>query len=165
MCPLSLYPYSSGSLYLLYFTQHLNFVPLTFVLPHDLRLLKREWASGDHTKQKWILKPVSMRTTCVESTVPFLSLFQPAAARGIGVRVIHKWNQIPKKRPIIVQKFVQNYTQILCMKYPFLFRYIADPFLINGNKFDLRVYVYVSSYDPLKIYVFQDGLARFATCK
>lgn len=51
------------------------------------------------------------------------------------------------------------------MKYPFLLRYIADPFLINGNKFDLRVYVYVSSYDPLKIYVFQDGLARFATCK
>lgn len=49
--------------------------------------------------------------------------------------------------------------------YPFLLRYIADPFLINGNKFDLRVYVYVSSYDPLKIYVFPDGLARFATCK
>lgn len=103
---------------------------------------------------------------------PFLSLFQPAAARGIGVRVIHKWNQIPKKRPIIVQKFVQNYTHILvsgiyvhCTKYPLLLRYIADPFLINGNKFDLRVYVYVSSYDPLKIYVFQDGLARFATCK
>ena len=93
----------------LHFTQHLNFVPLTFVLPHDLRLLKREWGSGDHTKQKWILKPVSVRkreTACVEPTVLFLSLFQPAAARGIGVRVIHKWNQIPKKRPIVVQKFV-----------------------------------------------------------
>lgn len=44
-------------------------------------------------------------------------------------------------------------------------RYIANPFLINGSKFDLRVYVYVSSYDPLRIYIFKDGLTRFATCK
>lgn len=44
-------------------------------------------------------------------------------------------------------------------------RYLADPYLINGSKFDLRVYVYVSCYDPLKIYVFKEGLARFATCK
>ena len=44
-------------------------------------------------------------------------------------------------------------------------RYLADPLLIGGNKIDLRVYVYVSSYDPLMIYVFPDGLTRFATCK
>lgn len=44
-------------------------------------------------------------------------------------------------------------------------RYIANPYLINGMKFDLRVYVYVSSYEPLKIYIFREGLARFATCK
>ncbi len=44
-------------------------------------------------------------------------------------------------------------------------RYLSDPYLINGSKFDLRVYVYVSCYDPLKIYVFKEGLARFATCK
>ena len=44
-------------------------------------------------------------------------------------------------------------------------RYLAKPFLINGSKFDLRIYVYVTSYDPLRIYVFEDGLVRFATCK
>ena len=47
----------------------------------------------------------------------------------------------------------------------FLYRYISDPYLINGMKFDLRVYVFVSSYDPLKIFIFREGLARFATCK
>ena len=32
--------------------------------------------------------------------------WQPASARGIGIRVIHKWNQIPRKRPVIVQRYL-----------------------------------------------------------
>ncbi|XP_033108260.1 tubulin polyglutamylase TTLL4-like [Anneissia japonica] len=104
-----------------------NFFPQTYVLPSDMKLLKRAWEDGG-TKQKWIMKP-------------------PASARGIGIKVIHKWSQIPKRRPVIVQ------------------RYLAKPFLINGSKFDLRVYVYVTSFDPLRIYVFEDGLTRFATMK
>lgn len=46
-----------------------------------------------------------------------------------------------------------------------LFRYLHKPYLISGSKFDLRIYVYVTSYDPLRIYLFSDGLVRFASCK
>lgn len=44
-------------------------------------------------------------------------------------------------------------------------KYVHKPHLINGLKYDLRIYVVVTCYDPLKIYIFEDGLVRFATVK
>lgn len=42
-------------------------------------------------------------------------------------------------------------------------RYISDPLLIDNKKFDLRIYVLITSCDPLRIYLFQDGLVRLCT--
>ncbi|VEL20478.1 unnamed protein product, partial [Protopolystoma xenopodis] len=69
----------------------------------------------------------------------------PAAARGIGVKVIHRWGEVPKRRPVVVQS------------------YISQPYLINDNKFDLRIYVYVTSFYPLRAYIHEEGLVRFAS--
>ncbi|NWW61848.1 TTLL4 polyglutamylase, partial [Ifrita kowaldi] len=104
-----------------------NFFPQSFILPQDIKLLRKAWEEGA-SRQKWIVKP-------------------PASARGIGIQVIHKWSQLPKRRPLLVQ------------------RYLHKPYLIGGKKFDLRLYVYVTCYDPLRVYLFKDGLVRFASCK
>ncbi|NXC76350.1 TTLL4 polyglutamylase, partial [Anhinga anhinga] len=104
-----------------------NFFPQSFILPQDIKLLRKAWEEGA-SRQKWIVKP-------------------PASARGIGIQVIHKWSQLPKRRPLLVQ------------------RYLHKPYLIGGKKFDLRIYVYVTCYDPLRVYLFKDGLVRFASCK
>ena len=46
---------------------------------------------------------------------------------------------------------------------PVTSRYISDPLLIGGKKFDLRLYVLVLNYRPLKVYIFKKGFARFTT--
>ena len=52
-----------------------------------------------------------------------------------------------------------------CKKYKniIISDYIKNPFLINNLKFDLRIYVAVTSVNPLKIFIYEEGLTRFAT--
>lgn len=44
-------------------------------------------------------------------------------------------------------------------------QYIQNPLLIDGYKWDLRIYVAVTSINPLRIYVYEEGLCRFASEK
>ena len=38
-----------------------------------------------------------------------------------------------------------------------------NPYLIDNLKFDLRVYVLITCINPLRVYLYNDGIVRFAT--
>mmetsp|Transcript_26612 Transcript_26612/g.37073 ORF Transcript_26612/g.37073 Transcript_26612/m.37073 type:complete len:82 (-) Transcript_26612:290-535(-) len=42
---------------------------------------------------------------------------------------------------------------------------MANPLLIDGLKFDLCVYVLITRFRPIRVYVHEDGFARFCTWK
>ena len=41
--------------------------------------------------------------------------------------------------------------------------YIDKPLLVDGYKCDLRIYVLVTGADPLRIFLYNDGLLRMGT--
>jgi len=68
-----------------------------------------------------------------------------AESQGKGIFLTKSWENINPKDHYVAQKYLPN------------------PYLIDGLKFDLRLYVLVGGCDPLRIYLFKDGLGRFAT--
>lgn len=62
-----------------------GFMPRTFIIPADLNMLRQTWHKYSQKNTKWIIKP-------------------PASARGTGIRVVNSWSQIPKRKPLIVQR-------------------------------------------------------------
>lgn len=42
-------------------------------------------------------------------------------------------------------------------------RYLHKPYLIDGLKFDLRIYALLYGVNPLRVYLHEQGLARFST--
>ena len=69
-----------------------------------------------------------------------------SSSRGRGIYLLSDLKDIPKEEGDFVVS-----------------KYLSNPLLINGHKFDLRVYVLITSVDPLKVYVFNEGLVRFAS--
>lgn len=68
-----------------------------------------------------------------------------SSSQGKGIFITQDINDIPPSQSMVASE------------------YIANPLLLDGYKFDLRVYVAVTSINPLRIYIYDDGLARFAT--
>lgn len=68
-----------------------------------------------------------------------------ASCQGKGIYITNKLEDIKLDERMVVQQ------------------YIHRPLLIDDLKFDLRIYVLVTGCDPLRIFIHEQGLARFAT--
>lgn len=70
-----------------------------------------------------------------------------ASSRGRGIYIVNNPEKILTDESVIVAQYINN------------------PLLIDGHKCDLRLYVAVTNYDPLLIYLYEEGLVRFAAVK
>ena len=144
-----------------------DFAPQTFVLPEELEAFSdavkgnrasvaRKGADGKKKKSAktrattFILKPDA---GCQGKGITLVQTEAQAqtALRDLGV--IGPETGTNKSGFANVQKTASVVAQ----------KYVSDPFLIDGRKFDLRVYVLVTCADPLRVFVYDDGLVRFCT--
>jgi tubulin polyglutamylase TTLL1 len=115
-----------------------DFVPVTYFLPADYTLFVEEFRRNPNAM--WIMKPT-------------------ARSQGKGIFIINKLAQIKK------WSTQSRWAQMPLKEAYVICRYIENPLLIGGKKFDLRVYVLVSSYRPLRVYQYVHGFARFCNAK
>ncbi|KNC49121.1 uncharacterized protein AMSG_05091 [Thecamonas trahens ATCC 50062] len=75
-----------------------------------------------------------------------LWIYKPSSgACGRGIAVLDSLAKVPAlDKPAVVQAYLDN------------------PLLVDGRKFDLRLYVVVTSFAPLRAFLYENGLARFA---
>lgn len=120
---------------------YLDFIPTTFVLPSDYNRFVEEYQKFPQTT--WILKP------CAKS-------------QGAGIFLINSLSKLKKwsreSKNYLQHQLTSKDSYVIC-------RYIDSPLLIGGKKFDLRIYVLVTSFRPLKAYMFRNGFCRFCTMK
>ncbi|KAL5965220.1 putative tubulin polyglutamylase TTLL1 [Taenia solium] len=124
---------------------YLDFIPTTYLLPQDYTLFTEEFKKNP--RATWIIKP-------------------SAKARGIGIFIVNRLSQVKKwareghagNKDIFSLPHVTRETYVIS-------RYIENPLLIGGKKFDLRMYVLVTSFRPLRCYVNKLGFCRFCTVR
>lgn len=125
--------------------------PETFILPGEKdslgRLIKSEISAAANATHR--IKSFNS-TTAAMSAQGGMWIVKPCASScGQGIKVMTGLQAaaLPKKKKVVVQ------------------RYLARPYLIDGRKFDLRIYVLVSGVDPLRVYIHDEGLTRISTAK
>eukprot|EP01006_Ploeotia_vitrea_P048830 TRINITY_DN67278_c0_g6_i1.p1 TRINITY_DN67278_c0_g6~~TRINITY_DN67278_c0_g6_i1.p1 ORF type:complete len:415 (-),score=22.98 TRINITY_DN67278_c0_g6_i1:82-1326(-) len=121
-----------------------EFVPVTYSLPSDYSLFVEEYKRNPNSL--WIVKP-------------------SARAQGKGIFIITKLNQI-KKWAKEKWLYPESSGGSGALKDQYVIsKYVDNPLLIGGKKFDLRLYVLVISYRPLRAFFHGEGFARFCTAK
>lgn len=111
-----------------------NFFPLTYILPNEYEQFKNEAESMLKKNQELKIDNPTW-------------IFKPRNGQcGIGI-----------------QLFQDPSTVSDTQKYNGVVQSYISPHLHNGVKFDLRLYLFVSTIEPYTIFLYNEGLARFCT--
>mmetsp|Transcript_34178 Transcript_34178/g.97103 ORF Transcript_34178/g.97103 Transcript_34178/m.97103 type:complete len:492 (-) Transcript_34178:15-1490(-) len=125
-----------------------NVCPITFVVPQEYNMFVEEFKK--HSGATWIMKPVGR-------------------SQGAGIFLINKLAQIQQWRPSMNWKPPKDgkdpEDDDNNKDGPELYvvqKYVDEPLLIGGKKFDMRLYALVTSYQPLTVYMHRGGFCRFS---
>ena len=116
-----------------------DFFPLTFFMPSEFTMFVEEYKHCPGTI--WIMKPAGK-----------------AQGKGIflvkNLKEMYQWKNSLKggEENAVDETYV-------CQKY------IYNPLLLGGKKFDMRVYALVTCYNPLTAYLYRTGFCRFTSFK
>lgn len=116
------------------FPELYNFFPVTYVLPVEYNEFKSQFA-----------RPRLAQTSPTKVQDITFIIKPEASCQGKGIFLTRNPNDVDPSEHYVAQ------------------RYLDDPFLIDDLKFDLRIYVLLYGVNPLRVFLFKDGLARFAT--
>ncbi|KAI3384361.1 hypothetical protein SNEBB_008234 [Seison nebaliae] len=126
-------------------TAQCDFYPTTYELPSEYHMFVEEYKKCPETV--WIMKPV-------------------AKSQGKGIFLFRELKDICEwRRDEYISQFERQQREAEIPKDYVVQKYIDKPFLIGGRKFDLRIYVVVTSYIPLKIWLYREGFARFSNTR
>jgi tubulin polyglutamylase TTLL7 len=131
--------------------EEFNFVQKTWILPSEYNAFQTH--ARDLKKKKkpktFIAKPSNgaMGNGLVQSHVPSLPFHYMYYIIPCSISLLRNAEKIAQNENIIVQE------------------YIDKPFLVEGFKCDMRIYVLVTSCDPLRVFLYNDGLLRMGTEK
>ncbi|XP_063284061.1 tubulin polyglutamylase TTLL7 isoform X2 [Pelobates fuscus] len=109
--------------------------------PQEYNFVPRTWIfPAEYTQFQTYVKELKRK----KKTKTFI--IKPAnGAMGHGISLTRNGEKLQAQDHLIVQE------------------YIDKPFLMEGYKFDLRIYILVTSCDPLRIFIYNDGLVRMGT--
>ena len=123
----------------------IDFIPTTFELPSEYHLFVEEFKKNPGST--WIMKPIGK-------------------SQGKGIFLFRKLKDITDwKKSSVYVAYNRDTDEREPPETYIVQKYIDNPFLINGKKFDIRIYVLVTSYNPLKVWVYRSGFARFSNSR
>lgn len=123
-----------------------DFFPTTYELPSEYHIFVEEFKKTPGSI--WIMKPAGK-------------------AQGKGIFLFRKLKDITdwKKEDYYHTHRVEDKDAKEPPETYVVQRYIQHPYLIGGKKFDIRTYVLVVSYNPLKVWLYRSGFARFSNTR
>lgn len=122
---------------------YLDLIAPTYLLPFDFNNFVEEFKKHGGL---WIVKPCN-------------------GCQGQGIFLVNQLEQARRWQEKALAEVAVSVQESEAYQGYLVSRYVANPLLIDGKKFDLRIYVLVTSFKPLRCYFYRQGFCRFCAIR